>query len=44
MHLAQDDDVVHTLTPDRPDQLFGKAICQGEAGAVDLSRMPAIGV
>src|ERR1700738_1746471 len=26
MHLAQDDDVVHTLTPDRPDQPFGKAI------------------
>src|SRR5258707_14331599 len=26
MHLAQDNDVVHTLTPDRSDQLFGKAI------------------
>jgi hypothetical protein len=38
MHLAQDNDVVHTLTPDRSDQPFGKA--QGEAGAVGLSRMP----
>jgi hypothetical protein len=36
MHLAQDNDVVHTLTPDRSDQPFG----QGEAGAVGLSRMP----
>src|ERR1700737_360717 len=26
MRLAQDDDVVHTFTPDRSDQPFGKAI------------------
>jgi hypothetical protein len=26
MHLAQDNDVVHTLPPDRSDQPFGKAI------------------
>src|SRR3984957_12450261 len=26
MHLAQDNDVVHTLTLDRSDQPFGKAI------------------
>ena len=26
MRLAQDNDVVHTLTPDRSDQPFGKAI------------------
>jgi hypothetical protein len=26
MHLAQDNDVVYTLTPDRSDQPFGKAI------------------
>src|ERR1700694_1054391 len=26
MHLAQDNDVVHTFTPDRSDQPFGKAI------------------
>src|SRR6202051_4640236 len=26
MHLAQDNDVVHTVTPDRSDQPFGKAI------------------
>src|ERR1700730_3276428 len=26
MHLTQDNDVVHTLTPDRSDQPFGKAI------------------
>ena len=26
MHLAQDNDVVHTLTSDRSDQPFGKAI------------------
>ena len=40
MHLAQDNDVVHTLTPDRSDQPFGKAVLPGEAGAVGLSRMP----
>src|ERR1700730_141596 len=28
MHLAQDNDVVHTLTPDRSDQPFHKAILQ----------------
>jgi hypothetical protein len=39
MHLVQDNDVIHTLTPDRSDQPFGKAIQQGEAGAVGLSRM-----
>jgi hypothetical protein len=26
MRLAQDNDVVHTLTPDRSDQPFGKAV------------------
>src|SRR5882672_2015806 len=26
MHLAQDNDMVHTFTPDRSDQPFGKAI------------------
>jgi hypothetical protein len=26
MHLAQDNDVAHTLAPDRSDQPFGKAI------------------
>src|SRR5216683_2600149 len=26
MHLAQDNDVIHTFTPDRSDQPFGKAI------------------
>src|SRR5580704_6103579 len=29
MRLAQDDDVVHTLTPDRSDQPFGKAVLPG---------------
>src|SRR6476620_819043 len=29
MHLAQDNDVVHTLTPDRSDQSFGKAVLPG---------------
>jgi hypothetical protein len=34
MHLAHDNDVVHTLTPDRPDQPFGKAILprRGQCG------------
>jgi hypothetical protein len=40
MRLAQDNDVVHTFTPDRSDQPFGTPFCQGEAGAVGLSRMP----
>jgi hypothetical protein len=29
IHLAQDNDVVHTFTPDRSDQPFGKAILPG---------------
>ena len=29
MRLAQDNDVVHTLTPDRSDQPLGKAILPG---------------
>ena len=40
MRLAQDDEMVDALAPDRSDQPFGKAILQGEAGAVGLSRMP----
>ena len=40
MHLAQDNDVVHTLTPIDPISRSAKPFCQGEAGAVGLSRMP----
>src|SRR5260370_1396922 len=29
MHLAQDNHVVYTLTPDRSDQPFGKAVLPG---------------
>src|SRR5882762_6042958 len=29
MHLAQDNDVVHTLTPDRSDQPFGRRVLPG---------------
>src|SRR6266702_1668519 len=29
MHLSQDNDVVYTLTPDRSDQPFGKAVLPG---------------
>ena len=29
MRLTQDDDMVHALAPDRPDQPFGKAILPG---------------
>src|SRR5205814_5571986 len=29
MHLAQDNDVVYTFTPDRSDQPFGKAVLPG---------------
>src|ERR1700737_5436694 len=31
MHPAQDNDVVHTFTPDRSDQPFGKASLPGRA-------------
>jgi hypothetical protein len=40
MRLAQNNDVVHTLTPDRSDQPFGKAILPGRSWSVGLSRMP----
>ena len=40
MCFAQDNNVVHTFTPDRSDQPFGKAFCQGDAGVMGLSRMP----
>jgi hypothetical protein len=39
MHLAQDNDVVHTFTPDRSDQPF-KAILPRRGYAAGLSRMP----
>ena len=32
MHLAQDNDVVHTLTPDRSDQPLGEAILPRRGG------------
>jgi hypothetical protein len=31
MHRAQDNDVVHTLTPDRSDQPFGKLFSLADA-------------
>jgi hypothetical protein len=34
MRFAPDDDMIETLAPDRSDQPFGKAILQGEAGAI----------
>jgi putative SOS response-associated peptidase YedK len=34
MHLAQDNDVVHTFTPIDPINRLAKPFCQGEAGAV----------
>jgi hypothetical protein len=34
MHLAQDNDVVYTLTPDRSDQPFGKAVLPGRGWRV----------
>ena len=41
MRLAQDDDMVDALAPDRPDQPFGKTVLpEGDAGAMGLSRMP----
>ena len=40
MRLTQCDEVVHALSPHRSDQSSAKPFCQGEAGAVGLSRMP----
>jgi hypothetical protein len=36
MHLAHDSDVIHTLTPDRPDRPFGEAILprRGQCGGL----------
>jgi hypothetical protein len=42
MRLVPDHHVIQALAPDRSDQLFGKAILQGEAGAVGVSRMPMV--
>jgi hypothetical protein len=42
MFLARDNDVVDALAPDRSDRPFGrsaKPFCQGEAGAISLSRI-----
>jgi hypothetical protein len=40
MRLTKNEDMIQALAPDQPDQPFGKAIHQGEAGAVGWSRMP----
>ena len=40
MNLDEDNDVVHTFTPDRSDQPFGKALLRRRGWAVGLSRMP----
>jgi hypothetical protein len=37
MHLAQDNDVVRTLTPDRSDQPFVKAARAKRDGAAEFS-------
>ena len=36
MHLAEDNDVVHALAPDRPDQPFGKAMLPRRGGQTTL--------
>src|SRR5882762_11742941 len=36
MHLAQDNDVVYTLTPDRSDQPFGKSVLPGRGWCCKL--------
>ena len=38
--LAEDDDVVQAFAANGPNQSFGKAVCQGDQGAMGLSRMP----
>ena len=38
--LAEHDQVVDALPPDRADQSFRKAVCQGEPAEIGLSRMP----
>jgi hypothetical protein len=40
MSLAQDDEVIEALAPDRSDQPFRKAVLPGCPGAMGLSRMP----
>ena len=40
MRLTQDDEMVHTLAPDRSDQPFGKAILPRRARRDGLSLMP----
>src|SRR5246127_4600579 len=40
MLLAEDDEVIQTLTPDRSYSRSAKPFCQGEAGEMGLSRMP----
>src|SRR5258708_38085779 len=40
MFLAQDNDVVQTLARSDPINRSAKPFCQGEAGAIGLSRMP----
>jgi hypothetical protein len=42
MHLAQDNDVVHTLTSIDPISRSAKSFCQGEADAVGSSRMHVV--
>src|SRR5258708_12669168 len=44
MFLAQDNDVVQTLAPDRSDQPFGKAILPGTQSACDDRTVDAIPV
>ena len=40
MLLAQDNDVVQAFSPDRPISRSAKPFCQGDPGAIGLSRMP----
>jgi hypothetical protein len=40
MRLAQDDEMIHTLAPDRSDQPFGEAILPRRGWCSSLSRMP----
>jgi hypothetical protein len=40
VRFAQDNHMVDALASDRSNQSFGEAVCQGEPGAMGLSRRP----
>ena len=42
MPFAENQDMIQTVAPERPDQALNKGFCQGDRGEIGRSRIPIV--